>query len=334
MRKLRWVKAILAVAGCFGLTIVCLSINPPQSLLRVLMRANSSHLLAAHPSLSPLAGPIQRLVPTYFEFALAARIAARVAAHGDTDDVARIDYALRRVQIRVLNGIQVPHDSRSWPPLVAGIGYCDQVNGAACEILAHFYNRPELYAFYDPVQNISPHAVGRVWSKSRQEWLYFDAFCDRPVVFRRRADQSIEILNHPQVTFPARKQPPLDAYRLSGWVLNRYSATYPKYLIYKAYSAAFGDAEGPIPVTESAVNAAAPAAGPPVETPTADAGPKADAGLYTRIASAYVRARADDLLGSRDQAKERYRAIASDKQAARDVDAAVLQAAALEFAQQ
>jgi hypothetical protein len=130
------------------------------------------------------------------------------------------------------------------------------------------------------------------------------------------------VLNDAGVTYPARLPPPVAMYGLEGWVLNRYPSTYPKFLIQKAYAAVGGaKARPPGPLTEAAEEEEA-------WTPEAR-----DTAVYARVSRAYVRARADDILGDRDEARAEYLAIAADPAATRDARAALLQSAAREFAQ-
>jgi hypothetical protein len=254
----------------------------------------------------------------YYEYVLAGDLASDVAVRGIHDDVARIDYALRRVQLRVLTQMQVPHRASVWPTLVSGLGWCDQVNAVAARVLAHSFAHAQIYALYDAEKHISPHTIGRVWSEQRHEWLYFDAFWDRPVVFHHTADGKPEILNVSSVEHSNRLAPPL-IYHLGGWVLNEYPSTYPGYL---AGMAVRRQADRPKDLL--------PGDGPP--DPHGITPSQRDGRVFTRLAQVYVRARAEDLVGDREKARREYLKIASDPEGVLDGRAQLLRDAAREFA--
>src|SRR5262245_33258606 len=150
LRLTRWWWGVSALLVLFVAGIVVLSWTPPNSLLRRLVTASTSWVLPrADMSLkTPSAG--SKLVMTYVEYAVAGKMARTVRAHDDRDDVARIDYTIRRVQLRTVTANEIPHAPREWPVLVSGLGYCDQVNSAVCQILAHFFPSSQLYATWDP----------------------------------------------------------------------------------------------------------------------------------------------------------------------------------------
>jgi hypothetical protein len=266
-----------------------------------------------------------KVMTTYFEYATAGKMAQTVAAHQDTDDVERIDYAIRRTQMRILNHIQLPHDPHDWPVLVAGFGYCDQINSAVAQILAHSFRHAQVYALYDPVTKSSPHSIGRVWSDQRHEWLYFDAFFDRPIVYRQLPGGHYEILNSPTVTYANRLPPLVNDYRLSGWVLKEYPAWWPEYL-WAAAAERLGTTAAP-PPGPIVIPPPSPAAPDTAEAPVAT-----DPHVYATVVRRYVIARADDLFGDRDRARLEYRVLATDPAVGLSSKAILFRDAAREFA--
>jgi hypothetical protein len=354
--------AALLFAAVLG--VVCLSIVPPPALLQSLVNASATWLLPRSYD-DGVRGQLTKSLSTYVEFALAGKMAATVEAHGDRDEVARIDYAIRRAQLRTLTHQQLDYAPRDWPVLVSGIGVCDQVNAAVCQILAHSFRHAQLYALVDPQTKLSHHTVGRVWSDRRHEWLYFDAFTDRPLVYHL-VNGKAEYLNRPEITYAGRKPPLFFLYDYPGFVLNEYPATYPQYMLSRigegakrvahdtgakmsaamqsmgtsartklaSLSSLFRRKQAPPQVAKATPPSTGSVAPPPPPPPPAAAPappPKLDAAVYARVASAYVRARAEDILGDRAKAKERYKSIAADPGGARDEDAALLQEAARQF---
>jgi hypothetical protein len=329
--------AVLVASLTAGAALAFLSITPPKPVARRMLLVVSDRALLP-PRHSEGAGyALYKIVGMYLEYTIAGKMARTAAAQRDLHgDVARIAFVLERAQQRMLSAAEVPHDPQDWPVLVAGVGYCDQVNAAICRILAHSFPRAQLFALYDPATNSSPHAIGRVWSNERHEWLYFDGFYRR-VVFRKTADGNVEILSDAGTRRAKSTIDALPWYRLGGWVMSEYPSTYPMYVasnIRKRWQSR----ESPPPVlpppaqTSPALAAPppAPAAPPPVtDTAPPPPPPNIDAASHS-IAKAYVRARADDLFGDPQEAKKEYCAVGAAA-ASLDPTIAILQEAARRF---
>src|SRR4051794_20216945 len=313
---------IIVILGAAVAAVVVTAVTPPLTGRMMAFRGN---WLLSKPTAQQSGGSVRKVVATYFEFALAAKIAQRVEARHLTNDVDRIEYALRRVQMRVLSYGELQFNQHDWPALLSGIGYCDQINAAACKVLAHSFTHAQLYALYDSEHRTSPHTIGRVWSTERNEWLYFDAAADRPVVFRRRADGGVELLNHASAIYAGRETPATWTYRLDGWVLNEYTSTYPAYLT----NHVLNSLRRPVdfrPVTMPSES--------PVESPVSlplPASPR-DSPRYAGIARQYVAARAEDILGDQSEARARYSALAALSDNGLDDESRLLVAAARQFA--
>lgn len=83
-----------------------------------------------------------------------------VVAKGGSDE-ARILDLLTPLKTQVLNEFLIPHQAESWPVLLAGLGWCDQVNSVGTEMLASDFPRSQIFALYDPVEESSTHTIGR-----------------------------------------------------------------------------------------------------------------------------------------------------------------------------
>jgi len=317
-----------------GLAVALLAITPPQAVSRWILLRVSDRALFVPPETLRVRHGAHKLLAMYLEYTIAGKMARKAAARGDLhDDVARIAYVLSRANVRMISAAAVPHAAHDWPVLVAGLGYCDQVNAAVCRILAHSFPRAQLFALYDPATNTSPHTIGRVWSKERKEWLYFDGF-GAQVVFRRMADGSVEMLSNAD----APSAEALHAYQLRGWVMSEYPSTFPGFLvnsIHKYRESGPPTAEQQRPPAQTASMVAPPLTNTPAgPAPPVDVlrAPPPDHLASHRVARLYVRARADDLFGDRDEAKKEYRAVAA---ATGELDPTVkiLQAAAQRFGQ-
>jgi hypothetical protein len=195
---------------------------------------------------------------------------------------------------------------------VRGVGYCDQVNAAVATIGARHFDRTELYAFVDPVTNISPHTIGRVWSEQRREWLYFDAFFADAVLFTKDAAGRPRYLDTGIARVPSRGIASRAVDRLGGVTLIRFQPTYGSYLLSRLRRS--GD--------PPALSAAQATAAPGRKRPTSPI----DDATFRRVARAFVAARIEDLFGGRPV--DAYRRIAADPAVTRDVRAAEIAALA------
>ena len=304
--------------------------HPPERLVRFVTLSSSDWILTDYRAAGGVRAHARKFVALWLSTNYAARLAAEVDAAAPRDDIERIEQTIRQVQLHILTGALVPHDPQSWPVFVSGIGDCDQINGAACRILAHWFARAEIYALLDPRTKASAHTVGRVWSVSRREWLYFDAGFDRPVVYRHPAPGAVEILDpHAAIVDATRQPPPTAVYVLDGYVMNAYRPGYFGYLVSKLTHPIppvplDQDGPAPAPAAASSSNAAAPAPVLPPPTVMNDA-------VFTSIRAEYLRARIDDLCGDESQADQLYRRIAGSRAADLDYRAAELRLAAQHF---
>jgi hypothetical protein len=321
---------VLAAVLAAGLGVAMLSIPPPQAVSRRILLTISDRVLFAPAETQWARYAAYRFFGMYLEYTIAGKMARTAAARSDLhDDVARIAYVLSRAHVRMISAVEVPHRSQDWPVLVAGVGYCDQVNASVCRILAHSFPRAQLFALLDPATGASPHTIGRVWSEQRKEWLYFDGFYGQ-VVFRRTADGGIEILSNVDADRGSKAEV-LRYYRLGGWVMSEYPSTFPAFLansICKRWRNAPAPEEQPPPQTASA-SAVTTRPVPPVNV---DPLPVPDEAASHRVAQRYVRARADDLFGDPNDGKKGYRLVAAAT-GELDPKVKILQAAAQRFGQ-
>lgn len=262
-------------------------------------------------------GPAARIVGTWVEGALAARLAERAA--GAAADHVALERIVSAVRDQILNPSQVLHLPQDRRALLMGFGYCDQINAAIARAAASRFSSAQLFALYDAEQEISPHTVGRVWSSEREDWLYFDGFFERPVIYTRRPDGTVEYLPVTATPVAARGKPREEFYQLGGWIMNEYRASLPGYLGLRLMNRlGFGNIEAPPPQHVP---------GPPLLLPPSPL----DQAVFERIARRYLTARVNDLLGE-DAIAGAYQGIATDADAARDWRAAQMAAAARLFA--
>jgi hypothetical protein len=313
-------KTLLLGVTAAVAVVAVLTIPPPARLIHATIRGSSRWICADYMQQRGFRGRIsaaaRKLLATYIEMGIARHVAGTVGgSRAVDDDVQRIGAALKAVRRILLVQTQVPHPPRSWPVLVSGLAWCDQANGAACDVLSHSFPRAELFALNDPVRNISPHTIGRVWSSQRNEWLYFDGFFDSGVVFRKRGNGEPERLFVTPDVDVSRGSAPAGTYSLSGIVLNEYRPSYPQYLWWKVMDAIRRRSAASLVAVMPAVNEK-----------------KVDQQTFERVADQYLEARLEHLFGSPESAARKYDEVANNRSARLDDRAAELASAARVFA--
>lgn len=307
-RKIR-VLALLLVAA-LGLLAAFLFVPPPRAIVRGAALMSSTWLLSnSAMGDGRLVGKAKLLVNLYVQLAVASQVAGdlglRRAGGDEVADLARI---LTFVRAEMINPHQVAQaEGVPYPALVRGLGYCDQVNAAVGMIAAHRFEKAELFALLEPAQYRSPHTIGRVWSGSQNTWLYFDAFYTDAKIFTKDAQRRPRYLDASALRVPGRGLIDPKYYAYDGIALVDFPTTMGGYLL----SRLRGSVTPPPPLNQEPVSAA-PSAG--------SAGAKTDDAAFRGVASAYVAARVDDLLGARSA--DAYRRIAADPRAQRDPRAA------------
>ena len=324
MNHAKRVGLTIVLVGLFlGSLAVVVFIWPPLQVVRLITLASSRWILTDYDAGGGLHADGRKVIASWLSNAYAARLAEEIDATGARDDVQRIEQAVRKVQLHILTGDQVPHDPSSWPVLISGIGYCDQINSVVCRILVHWFPRAEIFALYDPAIKSFPHTVGRVWSPTRREWLYFDATYDRPLIYRRKSPGEIEILNPHAAVFDTTRLHPVSVslYALDGSVMNAYQPSYFAWVFSRAVKPV-------VPPQETVVTPSSPS--PPVPESRTPVPPTNDA-VFSKIRSEYLEARIDDLCGDEREADRLYRLVANSSSAGADYRASELRLAAQHF---
>ena len=264
----------------------------------------------------------KRVVGSYVQMAVAAEIADRIQKNAASEEELLYKIMLV-VRSKVLNQNQFDHIPRKWPALVAGAGYCDQINGAVATIAVRHFEKAQLYGLYEPDTMNSPHTIGRVWSSKRNDWIYFDAFYDVPRMFTRGEDRVPKYLNvaaAPPVA--SRGAVPVRYYSLPGWMMTDMKRTFGEFLLSRASTDALKPTSKEAPV---AVAPAGPITNQPVPVLPPPENVRPDA--FRDVSREYIRARLDDLLD--DSAN--YRVVAEEDVAKSDDRAREIAAMAAAF---
>ena len=224
-RRLRW--SLVCAAAMVAAVVALAFVPPPRFVLRVIVERSSGWLMAGD------GGRLEGLVRAYVYTALAAHIGDPLLEEPRHDEEILLRM-MTEVRKSVISASGKPtYSPAHWPALIAGVGYCDQINGAVCSLAARYFPKAELIGLYDPVKLKSPHTIGRVWSEERGEWLYFDAFYREPVVFTRDADGQPRFVRLPESTstISRREVAPAGVYALEGWTFAEFPRTFGMYVV-------------------------------------------------------------------------------------------------------
>lgn len=287
-------------------------------------------------------GPGGRLLRGYVQNGLAAQVANDAGSGTDEEVLMRMMLRVRRSVLNPRTDEELRFDPRFWPALVAGVGYCDQINGAICLAAAHRFPKAELVGLYDPKTRALPHTVGRVWSRTRAEWLYFDAFYAESVIYTRDATGVPKVvLAQAPLPWSSREPAPEGTYALAGWPLGQFHESFAMYIVSRLRPARppeiRADARAIAPKPNRS-NAGMLLAAPIVSAETSGAvvfkmRPPSHRNdeAYSRIVRSYAQARAEHLLGV--PSRDAYRAVADSADAAADDRAAEIAFNARRFAE-
>jgi hypothetical protein len=298
---------VIATAG-----VAALFVAPPRPVTRQLAVATSSWMMDSGVTGGRILGMVKRLTAGYVQTAIAADIAARLDSGQAGDDVRNLARIITFVREHMLTATEFVHHPGPHAALVRGVGFCDQVNAAVATIAAAHFERAELFALVDPLTNVSPHTIGRVWSSERREWLYYDAFYADAVVFTKDAAGRPHYIDAGIARVPSRGATSRAVDRLGGATLVQFEPTYGSYLVTRVRRRN---------LTPSFASA-------PLELPVAvtDTSRIVDDAAFRKVARAFVAARVEDLFGGRPV--DAYRRIAADPLAKRDTRAAGMAALA------
>ena len=333
-RVLWFAAAFVLIAAVVALAFVA----PPFAVTRMLAVVSSEWLVTG-----PLdqdgrvTAAAKRLLGAYVQVSLASNLADRIAEDTKSEEEFLMQ-AMTVVRDKVLNQSQFDHIPRPWQVLVAGAGFCNQINGSVAMIAAHRFEVSQVWGLYEAERQLSPHAVGRVWSSTRRDWIYFDAFYDVPVMYTRQADGTVRYLDVPQPPAVAKRTAPKrEYYALPGWIMVEMRPTFAGFVMARSGAVSpttvarttTGARTTTVAATATMIETVVPALADPT-IGTLPPRQKLDDRVFERISSEYVKVRLDDLAG-RD-CRAAYLRIARDPEAATDERAAELATIASRFA--
>ncbi|WP_424537763.1 hypothetical protein [Sphingorhabdus sp.] len=109
------------------------------------------------------------------------------------DDAAYAGMLLHKLRPALISQLEIYHKADRLPTAIAGLGWCDELNGVGGRLLAHDFDKVEIVGVYDRELN-DGHSFGRFWSEQYSGWLYFDIWTEEVQVFRVLPNAKAEYL--------------------------------------------------------------------------------------------------------------------------------------------
>lgn len=295
--------ALLAAAILVGMTAALLFLPLPAALLSFVADKSASWMLDPAPDEGFAAARAGRKVAGLaVQQGLADAFLDARPLPKDMPDAERLGRRLVGLKPLLISQTELPHAPVNPPAALAGIGWCDAINGFAGTVLAREFSQVEIVGV-TAADRRGGHSFGRIWSAPTSEWLYFDLWTEEVSVFRSRPGRPAEYLFRGR---PVTGSPPVkeqeamiaDIYdrAWSGLVHNRLQSTLGGYLFTRLSNVVrHGDRSprGAIEAIQVAAKSFAPV----------DQGPQ---GVATPVPAAYVGARLAHIRGDSTQARRGY----------------------------
>lgn len=309
-RRRPWRRRLLfAVAVMAGIAAWLLFVPAPRAAIPWVMERSSGWLLTEYQGSSSLpTRAARKLAGLWLQQGLAAHVHEAQPRPGSGDDAERILQRLVSLKPKFISQTELVHGPANSPAAVAGLGWCDGINGFAATVLSHEFPRSEIVGVVDREQR-GGHSFGRVWSEQYRDWLYFDLWTDEVAVFRSAPGRRAEML--------ARARP-LGPRRLaleSPEVFQRmYDDAHSAFTQYRVQPTLGGYIFTRLANLVSSGSSAAEGADEAIAAASAITLPN-DPDLVTPIrpeaGADYLQARFHHLLGHEDRARDAYRQVAA-----------------------
>lgn len=179
----------------------------------------------------------KKFVSLLIQNSLAAHLVSDHPIPATTSDIEKITSRVFALKRNSIVQSELMHLIPTGPPILTGLGWCDNINGAAALLLSHDFKRAEIIGVYKKDLGAG-HSFGRVWSDQFKDWLYFDVWTDEVVVFTDSDDAPARFLARVRPT-PARpdvKEDPtlmkwFHDHASSGFVHNQLQPTLLEYAV-------------------------------------------------------------------------------------------------------
>lgn len=193
-RSLRW-RVSFAVAALLVIMVFQVLLRPlPQPVMVWSLRASSGWLLSGdEDNPASVTKAVRKLIGLTLQQSVAAHAYRSQRVPEGLSDAKRLAFRLSQLKEALIDQTELLHSPVSSPVGIAGVGWCDSVNGFAATVLSHEFQHAEIVGVWDPVAQ-GGHSFGRVWSAEARDWLYFDLWGDETVVFRSSREHGLRYL--------------------------------------------------------------------------------------------------------------------------------------------
>lgn len=314
-RARRVLRALGVVAAVLAVAVAALLILPlPAPVLSVLAGKSSSWMLDPGPDQGfVVARGGRKLAGLAVQQGLADAFLEAPPLPKDLPDAERIGRRLAALKPLLISQTELPHAPVTPPAALAGIGWCDAVNGVGATVLAREFPQVEIVGVHAP-EGVGGHSFGRLWSERGSEWLYFDLWTQEVSVFRSRRGHAAEYLFRARPVGGPRPRTEDSALiarihdrAWSGFVHNRLQSTLGGYLFARLSNLVRHGDRSPAGAFE-AIQAVVSSG------PAPDFGPPA---VPTAAPEAFVRARLAHFRGDPAEARRRYMEVLGAERGAR-----------------
>jgi hypothetical protein len=194
-RLWRWVWPMATVAAFFSLFQIGFGVAPKTVLYFVADKMAASLLNENEASSSMPVITARRLAAIWLEQNVLAHVYSEQILPAGMDDAQQMGERLVKLRTKLVSQFEIPHPAPQAPAEIAGLSWCDGLNGVGAILLSHGFEHAEVVGLKG--KGLGPgdgHSFGRVWSKQYQDWLYFDIWSGEVMVFRSKSGERAQYL--------------------------------------------------------------------------------------------------------------------------------------------
>ena len=191
-RKMIWV---VLGAGVVLLLAQLLFLPLPRVALNLLFTNNAAWLLNDRERAGSIPERMARVFTgELLQQSIVAHLHDRFGKRVWRDDAAYAGALLHRLRPTLISQREIYHTAVGTPPVLSGLGWCDELNGVAGRLLAHDFDRVEIVGVNPTKPGMGGHSFGRFWSKQYNDWLYFDIWTEEVLLFRVLPGATVDYL--------------------------------------------------------------------------------------------------------------------------------------------
>jgi hypothetical protein len=194
-RLWRWVWPLATIVAFFLLFQIGFGVAPKPVLYFVADKMAASLLNESEVSSSMPVITTRRLAAIWLEQNVLAHVYSEQILPAGMDEAHQMGARLVKLRSQLVSQFEVKHPAPQAPTEIAGLSWCDGLNGVGVILLSHAFDRAEVVGLKG--KGLGPgdgHSFARVWSKQYKDWLYFDIWSGEVLVFRSQAGRKAQYL--------------------------------------------------------------------------------------------------------------------------------------------